>query len=73
MLSTYLRINRVGLVGAARLSPERTGKVGTAVRPGSSDAVGGAGSWPPVSLASPPRVMSSGDGKSPARQAAGGE
>ena len=40
MLRTYLRINRVGLVGAARLSPERTGKVGTAVRPGSDDAVG---------------------------------
>ena len=42
MLRTYLRINRVGLVGAARLSPERTGKVGTAARPGSGDAVGGA-------------------------------
>ena len=40
MLRTYLRINRVGLVGAARLSPERTGKVGTAARPCSSDAVG---------------------------------
>ena len=40
MLRTYLRINRIGLVGAARLSPERTGKVGTAVRPGSGDAVG---------------------------------
>ena len=40
MLRTYLRINRVGLVGAARLSPERTGKVGTAVRPGSGDVVG---------------------------------
>ena len=40
MLRTYLRINRVGLVGAARLSPERTGKVGTAARPGSGDAVG---------------------------------
>lgn len=39
MLRTYLRINRVGLVGAARLSPERTGKVGTA-RPGSGDAIG---------------------------------
>ena len=39
MLRTYLRINRVGLVGAARLSPERTGKVGTAARPGSGDAV----------------------------------
>ena len=40
MLRTYLRINRVGLVGAARLSPERTGKVGMAARPGSGDAVG---------------------------------
>ncbi len=40
MLRTYLRINRVGLVGAARLSPERTGKVGTAARPGSGDSVG---------------------------------
>ena len=40
MLRTYLRINRVGLVGVARLSPERTGKVGTAARPGSGDAVG---------------------------------
>ena len=40
MLRTYLRINWVGLVGVARLSPERTGKVGTAARPGSSDAVG---------------------------------
>ena len=40
MLRTYLRINRVGLMGAPRLSPERTGKVGTAVRPGSGDAVG---------------------------------
>ena len=40
MLRTYLRINRVGLVGAARLSPERTGKVGTAARPSSGDAVG---------------------------------
>ena len=40
MLRTYLRINRVGLVGAARLSPERTRKVGTAARPGSGDAVG---------------------------------
>ena len=40
MLRTYLRINRVGLVGAGRLSPERTGKVGTAARPGSGDAVG---------------------------------
>ena len=40
MLRTYLRIYRVGLVGAARLSPERTGKVGTAARPGSGDAVG---------------------------------
>ena len=40
MLRTYLRINRVGLVGAARLSPERTGKVGTAPRSGSGDAVG---------------------------------
>ena len=40
MLRTYLRINRVGLVGAARLSPERTRKVGTAACPGSGDAVG---------------------------------
>ena len=40
MLRTYLRINRVGLVGAARLSPERTGKVGTAARLGSGDAIG---------------------------------
>ena len=40
MLRTYLRINRVGLVGAARQSPERTRKVGTAARPGSGDAVG---------------------------------
>ena len=40
MLRTYLRINWVGLVGVARLSPERTGKVGTAVRPGSGDVVG---------------------------------
>ena len=40
MLRMYLRINRVGLVGAACLSPERTGKVGTAARPGSGDAVG---------------------------------
>ena len=40
MLRTYLRINQVGLVGAARLSPEQTGKVCTTVRPGSGDAVG---------------------------------
>ena len=40
MLRMYLKINRVGLVAAARLSPERTGKVGTAARPGSSDAIG---------------------------------
>ena len=40
MLRTYLRINRVGLVGATCLSPERTGKVGTVARPGSGDAVG---------------------------------
>ena len=40
MLRTYLRINRVGLVASARLSLERTGKVGTAARPGSGDAVG---------------------------------
>ena len=40
MLRTNLRINQVGLVGAARLSPERTGKVGTATRPGSGDTVG---------------------------------
>ena len=39
-MRTYLRINRVGLVGVARLSPEQTGKVGTAARPGSGDAVG---------------------------------
>ena len=30
----------VGLVGVARLSPERTRKVGTAARPGSGDTVG---------------------------------
>ena len=30
----------VGLVGVARLSPERSGKVGTVARPGSGDAVG---------------------------------
>ena len=40
MLRTYLRINRVGLVGATCLSPERTGKVGTVARPGSGDVVG---------------------------------
>ena len=40
MLRTYLRINRVGLVGDARLSPGWTGKVGTVERPGSGDAVG---------------------------------
>ena len=40
MLRTYLRINRVCLVAAARVSPERTGKVGTAARPGSGDTVG---------------------------------
>ena len=40
MLRTYLRINWVGLVGVARLSPERTGKVGTTAFPGSGDAVG---------------------------------
>ena len=40
MLRTYLRINRFGLVGVARLSPERTRKVGTAARLGSDDAVG---------------------------------
>ena len=39
MLRMYLRINRVGLVGAARLRPERTRKVGMAARPGSGDAV----------------------------------
>ena len=43
MLRMYLGINQVGLVRAARLSPERTGKVGTAARPGSGDAVGRAG------------------------------
>ena len=40
MLRTYLRINRVGSVGAVCLSPERTGKVGTVARPGNGDAVG---------------------------------
>ena len=40
MLRTYLRINQVGLVGVARLILERTGKVGTATRPGNSDVVG---------------------------------
>ena len=40
MLRMYLRINWVGLVGVARLSRERTGKVGTAARPGSGDTVG---------------------------------
>ena len=40
MLRMYLRINCVGLVGVARLSPKRTGKVGTAACPGNSDAVG---------------------------------
>jgi hypothetical protein len=40
VLRTYLRINRAGLVGGTRLSPEWTGKVGTAARPGSGDAVG---------------------------------
>ena len=40
MLRTYLGINWVYLVGAARLSPERTRKVGTAARPGSGDTVG---------------------------------
>ena len=40
MLRTYLGINQVGLVAAARLSPEQTGKVGTAARPGSGAAVG---------------------------------
>ena len=40
MLRTYLRINQVGLVGDAHLSPKRTGKVGTAARLGSGDAVG---------------------------------
>ena len=40
MLRTYLRINRVGLVGAACVSPERTGKVGTAARPGNGATVG---------------------------------
>ena len=32
--------DKSGWLGAARLSPERTGKVGTAVHPGSGDAVG---------------------------------
>ena len=36
----YLRINPVGLVGVACLSPEWAGKVGTVVHPGSGDAVG---------------------------------
>ena len=40
MLRMYLRINLVGLVGAARVRPEWTGKVGTAVRSGSGDVVG---------------------------------
>ena len=40
MLWMYLRINRVGLMAVARLSPEWTGKVGTVARPGSGDAVG---------------------------------
>ena len=40
MLRMYLRINWVGLVGAERLSPERTRKVGTAAHLGSGDAVG---------------------------------
>ena len=40
MLRTYLRINWVGLVAVASLSPEWTGKVGTAARPGSGAAVG---------------------------------
>ena len=40
MLRTYLRINRVGLVGATHLSPERTRKVGTAACLGSGDTVG---------------------------------
>ena len=40
MLRMYLRINRVGSVGAACLSPERIGKVGTVARLGSGDAVG---------------------------------
>lgn len=40
MLRTYLRINRVGLVGAERVRPERTGKEGTAARPGSGEAIG---------------------------------
>ena len=72
MLRTYLRINRVGLVGAACLSPERTVKVGTVARPGSGDAVGRA--TPGLLLVrrllleSPFR-----DDKSLARQAVGGE
>ena len=40
MLRTYLRINRVGLVGVACMSPEQTRKVGTAACQGSGDAVG---------------------------------
>ena len=39
-MKTYLRINRVVLVAAARLSPEQAGKVGTVARPGSGDAAG---------------------------------
>ena len=39
-MRTYLRIKRFGLVGVARLSPERTRKVGTAAHLGSGDAVG---------------------------------
>ena len=46
MLRTYLRINWVGLVGAARLSPERTWKVGMAAHPSSGDAVGRAAPGP---------------------------
>ena len=56
MLTTYLRTNLVGLVGAARLSPEQTGKVGTAARPGNGDAVGQvageAGGWGRVEIGS---------------------
>ena len=43
-------------MGAARLSPEQTGKVGTAARPGNGDAVGQvageAGGWGRVEIGS---------------------
>ena len=40
MLRTYLRINLLGLVAAARLRHEWSGKVGKAVRLSSGDAFG---------------------------------